>query len=851
MHQNAQSLLHAIAQLPTISELKKIRRRNLSVVLQQEALGFDRLSLAHRAVDTSVGEGKRPRSPEQTQDADDRADLDAPHDSVRGLEQSDEGVGSSPGEAAPPGFASQLADDLEEFSEDELADDLEEFSEDELADDLGEFSEDELVKDGSSPLQKPSQSTQLEEMELDADGRRGRVLVDLRDAVVALLRSLSLSGSVTSEQQKEASALRRRVGAFAGSNEHARSILTALAEVLLRPVDAASAAGGDPEEENDENTARIMGRAEWRGQQGGAVEQLYLLRQDGPRRHEWLTEAGMRADAALGTILDAYEGQKGSDPSGNGFVTAVLGARGPGTARQIKVQWTVQPDVPVRYAQEWIPRFSLISTALADAFERGDDEGSDPSDGEGDGMDAGPQAAPSALKWDPGAGRPKLSWRQAIRLHAIGNEWTVKALIEWTLNRRWALLCQAPPAAGQPGAPTEAELEQVGKDLFTIDSKALEASYRRQRELERRGAAQARQDDGGDEEEGDGEDEDEDAALAAWRQTTEQELRRDAEARWVEVRRVNAPRLDRLRAQLVALKAIEATGGNDPSAVDAAALGATDPDAAALIAAWSGDANWPKGLRTPLLRLPKIRDFLSTPYRSPVAKGFLQLQRDEIASTTPDQRRTTTKGSAYGPSWSARPTPTSTPADHVTAVRWFSAGTELLSEAGSPAQLPAVVLCTLAENSAKGDDALGVWLDDSASAGQDVYNPRVPDVKKAMLAKHVAWVFGLYALISNKKRTAGVTAYADGATGVAWWARSWQRGSLRDAMLLPASGFERQVHLLSAAMPRWGICNPVVFDTSHLDSDMQSLLLDRLRGKCATAMLVDAALQAAVTEAPR
>eukprot|EP00966_Prymnesium_polylepis_P063704 1477292-Prymnesium_polylepis.1 len=227
---------------------------------------------------------------------------------------------------------------------------------------------------------------------------------------------------------KEASALRRRVGAFAGSNEHARSMLAALAEVLLRPVDAASAAGGDPEEENDEDTARIVGRAEWRPQRGGAVEQLFLLRQEVPRRHTWLTEAGMRADAALSAILDAYEGQKGSDPSGNGFVTAVLAARGPEAARQFKVQWTVQPDVPVRYAQEWIPRFSLISTALADAFERGDDEGSDASDGEGDGMDAGggggdgdggagptqsqgdgasdPQTAPSALKWDPGAGRP-------------------------------------------------------------------------------------------------------------------------------------------------------------------------------------------------------------------------------------------------------------------------------------------------------------------------------------------------------------------------------------------------------------------------------------------------------------
>eukprot|EP00966_Prymnesium_polylepis_P316320 7309190-Prymnesium_polylepis.2 len=80
------------------------------------------------------------------------------------------------------------------------------------------------------------------------------------------------------------------------------------------------------------------------------------------------------------------------------------------------------------------------------------------------------------------------------------------------------------------------------------------------------------------------------------------------------------------------------------------------------------------------------------------------------------------------------------------------------------------------------------------------------------------------------------------ATGVAWWARSWQRGSLKDAMLLPASGFERQVHLLSAAMPRWAVCNPAVFDTGHLDADMQSLLLDRLRGKCATAMLVDTAV---------
>ena len=232
--------------------------------------------------------------------------------------------------------------------------------------------------------------------------------------------------------------------------------------------------------------------------------------------------------------------------------------------------------------------------------------------------------ADSALKWDAGSGRPKLSWQHAVALHRP-TAFTARALIEWTLTRRIALLSQAPPVG-----VGERALAQLADDLYAVDQvkavrtvfkphfphvllsyKAaltcagvfydasceqtnLDAAFARQRQAERRAAADEAGDGAdGDEAEGaEGDEADEGAALDAWRLETKRELRRDAEARWAEARRANAPRLERLRAQLVVLKAIDAAGG--PSGVDAGAF-ADDPAVAALFARFAdaGD-RWPR-----------------------------------------------------------------------------------------------------------------------------------------------------------------------------------------------------------------------------------------------------------------
>ena len=576
----------------------------------------------------------------------------------------------------------------------------------------------------------------------------------------------------------------------------------------------------------------------------------------------------MRADPRLLVILDAYTGNKGDDPSGDGWVVAILAARGPQGRRQYKVRWTVDPRVPIKEAEEWMLRRQLVpgAQAMADAFERRDDEDSSDDD-EGDGpvpaVDSEPsQADPvlggvggrgakrSALQWDPSSGRPRLSLRRSIANYTMSLDAgaRVQALIEWTINRQWALRSRVPPAPGQPGAPTQSELDQAGVDLFEIDSKALTTAFKRERQQERRDRAADGEAEGGEEEED--EEDDEDAALASWRAARETELRDEAIARWAQTRREDAGDLATLANQLAALKAVRAAGG-DPADVDVDSMG--DDEAETLVRAWqaAGD-EWPAQLARPRLKLPKIRDFLM-PNRSAQARGWLKLQRDVHSQATPQQRRDGVYGSAYGPSWPAAPSATSTPADHVTPVRSYEGGTKLLIECGEPAQTPAVVLSTLEQNSAKSDDSLSLFsvAGEASRAGQGVYAPRgVSEDKKAMLAKTVAWVWALYPLISDKKRSIGIGAYAR-STGCAVYGRAWETGPFKQLTRLRATGFERRVQLLSLGMARWQCGNPLVFDAGLLDGDAEALLLDRFKGVDALPRLVDAALQAGVAAPPR
>jgi hypothetical protein len=188
----------------------------------------------------------------------------------------------------------------------------------------------------------------------------------------------------------------------------------------------------------------------------------------------------------------------------------------------------------------------------------------------------------------------------------------------------------------------------------------------------------------------------------------------------------------------------------------------------------------------------------------------------------------------------------------VSPVRWYEGGTKLLIECGDPAQTPAVVLSTLAQNSAKSDDSLSLFsADGAARAGQGVYAPRgVSEAKKAMLAKTVAWTWLLYPLVSDKKRSVGIGAYAR-STGCAVYGRAWESGPFKRLSLLQATGFERRIQLLSLGMARWQCGNPLVFDVGLLDGDANTLLLNRFKGMDALPSLVDAALQAGVAAAPR
>ena len=81
----------------------------------------------------------------------------------------------------------------------------------------------------------------------------------------------------------------------------------------------------------------------------------------------------------------------------------------------------------------------------------------------GSAFSPGSARADSALKWDAGSGRPKLSWQHAVALHRP-TAFTARALIEWTLTRRIALLSQAPPVG-----VGEQALAQLAEDLYAVD----------------------------------------------------------------------------------------------------------------------------------------------------------------------------------------------------------------------------------------------------------------------------------------------------------------------------------------------------------------------------------------------
>ena len=183
-------------------------------------------------------------------------------------------------------------------------------------------------------------------------------------------------------------------------------------------------------------------------------------------------------------------------------------------------------------------------------------------------------------------------------------------------------------------------------------------------------------------------------------------------------------------------------------------------------------------------------------------------------------------------------------------------GAALVFEHGDPAQNPTnMVLCTLSQNSAKSDNVLGLFSapgEVQGAAGQDIYSPAgVSEVKKAMLAKIVAMVFGLYWGVTNNKRAAGIATYYMHGTGIAVYKRALDFGPLKELIQRRASDFERRNALITAAVSHWGRCNALVFNSNLFDKRLEQLIAARMDGTDNMSMLVDAALLAGVAGAPQ
>ena len=195
--------------------------------------------------------------------------------------------------------------------------------------------------------------------------------------------------------------------------------------------------------------------------------------------------------------------------------------------------------------------------------QRGEDDsdGSDAGDGSGGAGDA-TQVCDAGRAVRPEAGRPRAGGR-CCRCAAPSRS---TAPIIWTRSgstRCVASSCcdaRATGAGAGRRARTEAELAQLGRDLFSIDAKALEAMFRREREQERR---ERRAKAGEEEEEGEG-------VGARGRRRRSPEGAPIAKRSCAPTPRRNgrrcapedAPSVSRLNAQLEALEALRAAGGD-------------------------------------------------------------------------------------------------------------------------------------------------------------------------------------------------------------------------------------------------------------------------------------------------
>jgi hypothetical protein len=118
------------------------------------------------------------------------------------------------------------------------------------------------------------------------------------------------------------------------------------------------------------------------------------------------------------------------------------------------------------------------------------------------------------------------------------------------------------------------------------------------------------------------------------------------------------------------------------------------------------------------------------------------------------------------------------------------------------------------------------------------------------MAKISTSMFALYPLISDRKSIAGIGGFASGGSGVSWYARAWEYGPMQELVRRTATDFERRVNLVTLAVPRWAVGDPLTLYPGRLDADLEQLVVRRMKGTDGVSHLVDAALRASVLAPP-
>jgi hypothetical protein len=104
--------------------------------------------------------------------------------------------------------------------------------------------------------------------------------------------------------------------------------------------------------------------------------------------------------------------------------------------------------------------------------------------------------------------------------------------------------------------------------------------------------------------------------------------------------------------------------------------------------------------------------------------------------------------------------------------------------------------------------------------------------------------------VSNKRTSKG-TAALQRSCGIEAYNLAWQEGSFERHLTGPVSAWERRMALLTLAVEKWQICNPLTLYSTTLTAPLKELLVKRFRGEDALLKLCDAALVDSVRAAPR